>query len=99
VGQTKTIIIVDADQDLRDDEGVWFRVGAYSCPDRDYLFAEGLARDDDYTAGGVATRVGIDATRKRIGETSQPWPRELQVSDEIKNRIRDRWQEYGLRPL
>lgn len=98
LGQMKTIVVVDADQDLRDEQEVWFRVGAYASAERDYLFSEGLARDDDYTSAafGVATRIGIDATRKLSRENSEPWPKALTPSREIAERIRSRWAEFGI---
>jgi len=98
LGQTKIIIIVDADQDIHQEEQVWFTVGTNACPTRDFVFSDGLARDDDYTpaAMSLASRVGIDATRKRMIESSHVWPQSLTMSDEIVARVRERWAEYGL---
>lgn len=95
-GQIKAMIVVDDDQDLMDEGGVWFRVGAYACPDRDYVFSQGLARDDDYHSDAVSTRVGIDATRKLSREASMPWPDSMGASKDIAERIRNRWSEYGI---
>jgi 4-hydroxy-3-polyprenylbenzoate decarboxylase len=98
VGQTKVIVIVDADLDLRQEDQVWFRVGTHACPQRDFLFADGLARDDDYTSLSptLSGRVGIDATRKENDGRATPWPLTLKMSDDILTRIRERWHEYRL---
>ena len=98
LGQTKIIVLVDADQDLQQEDQVWFTVGTNACPSRDFVFSDGLARDDDYTplSTSLATRVGIDATRKRVGELSRTWPQTMVMSEEIVARLRDRWTEYGL---
>ncbi len=97
-GQTKLIVIVDADQDLHREEQVWFTVGTHACPRRDFIFSDGLARDDDYTplSPSLASRVGIDATRKQPREIDHAWPETLMMSDEMAARVRDRWGEYGL---
>ena len=83
--QTKMIIIVDADLNLRDENQVWLNVGRYACPRRDFQFSDGLSRDDDYTSASnsLAARVGIDATRKRTDELEHPWPESLACSNEI----------------
>ena len=98
IGQTKIIVIVDADQDVTLEEQVWFRVGTNACPNRDFLFADGLARDDDYTpvSPSLAGRVGIDATRKLNQERSTIWPQSLKMPDEIMHQVRERWAEYGI---
>lgn len=98
LGQTKMIVIVDADQDVRSEQQIWFTVGTNCCPERDFLFCDGLARDDDYTllSPGLASRVGIDATRKTANESSASWPMPLAVSEEMALRVKERWEEYGM---
>jgi 4-hydroxy-3-polyprenylbenzoate decarboxylase len=98
LGQTKMIVVVDDDLDLQSQDQIWLTVGTHACPSRDFVFSDGLARDDDYTSlsPSLGSRVGIDATRKQSGETSQPWPRPLIAPDDILRRITERWTEYGL---
>ncbi|WP_397569743.1 UbiD family decarboxylase [Schlesneria sp. T3-172] len=98
LGQTKMIVIVDEDVDVQNEAAVWFTVGTNTCPSRDFLFSDGLARDDDYTplTESLASRVGIDATRKSSRESERPWPETLQASDEMMARVTERWAEYGL---
>ena len=101
LGQTKLIVIVDADIDVQREDQVWLTVGNNACPSRDFIFSDGLARDDDYTplSPTLGSRVGIDATRKKVGESSQPWPQSLAMSNDIVARISERWFEYGFEPL
>ena len=98
LGQTKMIVVVDADVDVHSEGAVWFTVGNHVCPNRDFVFSDGLARDDDYTSltTTLASRVGIDATRKKPQEIDRTWPRMLELSDEMVARVKERWGEYGL---
>ena len=97
-GSTKTIVIVDADVDVQQEDRVWFTVGNNACPSRDFLFSDGLARDDDYTSltSTLSSRVGIDATCKNSRESSVAWPETLEMSDETVAQVIERWSEYGL---
>ena len=92
------VVIVDAAVDVQREDQVWFAVGNQACPNRDFVFSDGLASEDDYTPSesGLGRRVGIDATRKSDRETGQAWPETMMMSDEILARIHDRWSEYGL---
>ena len=98
LGRMKIIVIVDADQNVQREEQVWFTVGTHACPSRDFIFSDGLARDDDYTplSNSLASRVGIDATRKQNNERSHPWPQSMTTSDDIASRVDARWTEFGL---
>ena len=89
IGQTKLIVVVDAETNLESDDEVWLAVGTNANPERDFLFSDGLARDDDYTSlsNSLSSRVGIDATRKRNGQ--------LVMSDDILARVRLRSSELG----
>jgi 4-hydroxy-3-polyprenylbenzoate decarboxylase len=97
-GQTKTIVVVDADVDVHQEDRVWFTVSNHVCPSRDFLFSDGLARDDDYTplSSTLSSRVGIDATKKNHRESIDAWPDRLEMSDEISAQVAARWSEYGL---
>lgn len=97
IGQTKTIIVVDGATNLELDESVWFAVGTNANPETDFLFSDGLARDDDYTSlsNSLSSRVGIDATRKRKSEIGTEWPKQLVMSDDILDRLRLRSSELG----
>lgn len=98
LGQTKMIVIVDHDVDVQSEAAVWFAVGNHVCPQRDFVFSDGLARDDDYTplTATLASRVGVDATRKNFREIDRAWPQKLETSEEIVALVKERWLEYGL---
>lgn len=97
-GSAKTIIVVDDSIDVKNADQVWLTVGNQACPGRDYLFSDGLARDDDYTSTGSmrASRVGIDATRKSARESGHVWPQTLEMTEEVVARIDQQWSQYGL---
>ena len=98
VGSTKIIVVVDAEIDVRQEDQVWLTVGNNACPVRDFIRSDGLLRDDDYTSltESLASRVGIDATRKIHGESERAWPKSLVTSAEMADRINERWNEFGL---
>jgi 4-hydroxy-3-polyprenylbenzoate decarboxylase len=69
-------------------------------PSRDLVVVEGPADDLDHAAlrhryGG---KLGIDATEKRppLDPVGQPWPDEIRMTDDVRERVSRRWREYGL---
>lgn len=95
----KLIVVVDGDVDVRDEEQVWFHVGANVHPGRDTVFCEGPGDMDDHAAPiqGMGHKLGLDATRKLPEEGhSRPWPDALTMTPEIKERVSRRWADYGL---
>jgi 4-hydroxy-3-polyprenylbenzoate decarboxylase len=100
---TKSIVVVDEDVNVHDHEEVLFHVLANTDPGRDIELVNGPLDILDHAAPrlGAGTKIGIDATRKIPGEEvhGQPvrdWPTLLNMSDEIKQRVSERWSEYGL---
>lgn len=95
----KMLVIVDSDVDVHDDEDVWFAVGANSHPGRDTVFSEGPADWHDHASPitGTGHRIGIDATRKLPDEGHpRAWPEPLQIDEETRTRLDERWSELGL---
>jgi len=95
---TKAIVVVDADVNVHDYEEVFFRVGANVDPKRDVLISEGPLDHLDHAPslqfyGG---KLGIDATHKGPEEGARPWPDEIQMSEEVRRLVDERWDEYGL---
>ena len=44
------------------------------------------------------SRVGIDATRKLPSEGhTREWPKDIEMTDEMKEHVDKRWQEYGIK--
>ncbi len=96
----KTVVVVDEGVNVHDLSEVAWRVANNIDPARDLVVVEGPADDLDHAAlhhryGG---KLGIDATEKRapLDRVDQPWPEEIRMSDEVRERVSRRWREYGL---
>lgn len=62
------------------------------------MFSDGPVDILDHSAPmfGYGSKVGIDATRKWKSEGhSREWPREIIMSDEMKEQVSRRWAEFG----
>src|SRR3954470_2470055 len=95
---TKCVVVVDAHVDVHDYEQVLFYAGANVDPKRDVLVSEGPLDHLDHAPerqffGG---KLGIDATAKWPEEGARPWPKEIVMSEEIRDLVDRRWSEYGL---
>jgi 4-hydroxy-3-polyprenylbenzoate decarboxylase len=80
------VIAVDASVDIRDPDAVFFSWCANCDPGRD------LHRRDE--------KIGFDATTKlpgdeRHGQPVRDWPPRVEMSKEIIDRVRERWEDYG----
>jgi 4-hydroxy-3-polyprenylbenzoate decarboxylase len=95
---TKAVVVVDEWVDVHDYEEVFFRVGANVDPKRDVLVSEGPLDHLDHapTLQFYGGKLGIDATHKGPAEGARPWPEEIEMSDEVKRLVDERWAEYGL---
>jgi 4-hydroxy-3-polyprenylbenzoate decarboxylase len=95
----KMIVVVDEDVDVHNEEQVWYTAGSNVHPGRDVVFCEGPTHMTDHAAPvrGMGHKLGLDATRK-LPEEGHPrqWPAPLEMTDQIKQRITERWSEYGL---
>jgi 4-hydroxy-3-polyprenylbenzoate decarboxylase len=96
----KNVVVVDEWVNVQDLSEVAWRVTNNIDPARDLVVVEGPTDDLDHAAlrhryGG---KLGIDATEKRapLDRVEQPWPDEIRMSDEIRQRVNSRWREYGL---
>src|SRR6266550_1186185 len=95
---TKSIVVVDEWVDVHDYEQVFFYVGANVDPGRDVLISEGPLDHLDHapTLQFQGGKLGIDATAKGPAEGTRPWPEEIRMSDEIRELVDRRWEEYGI---
>ena len=95
----KTIVVVSDHVNVHDLSEVAWRATGNIDPRRDLVLFEGPADDLDHAAlrhrfGG---KLGVDATEKGpLDEVGQPWPDEIVMSDEIRERVTRRWKDYGL---
>jgi 4-hydroxy-3-polyprenylbenzoate decarboxylase len=95
---SKSVVVVDAGVNVHDYEEVFFRVCANVDPKRDVLITEGPLDHLDHspTLQFYGGKLGIDATEKGPLEGTRPWPEEIVMSDEIRERVTQRWEAYGL---
>jgi 4-hydroxy-3-polyprenylbenzoate decarboxylase len=95
---SKSIVVVDAHVNVHDYEDVFFRVTANVDPKRDILITEGPLDHLDHAPGRqfYGGKLGIDATHKLPEEDARPWPEEIVMSEEIRERVTRRWDEYGI---
>jgi 4-hydroxy-3-polyprenylbenzoate decarboxylase len=96
---SKFIVVVDEHVDVHDEQQVLFQVGANVDPRRDVVIADGPLDILDHAAPfeGTGSKMGIDATRKIPGEGPiRRWPAELEMSEEIRRRVAQRWGDLGL---
>jgi len=96
---TKFIIVVDADVDCRDWKEVIWAISTRCDPARDFTMAENTPIDYlDFASpvAGLGSKVGIDATNKWQGETDREWGRAIAMTDEVKTRVDNIWDDLGL---
>ncbi len=96
----KNVVVVDEGVNVHDLSEVAWRVTNNIDPARDLVVVEGPTDDLDHAAlrhryGG---KLGIDATEKRppLDRVEQPWPEEIRMTEEVRQRVAQRWREYGL---
>jgi 4-hydroxy-3-polyprenylbenzoate decarboxylase len=95
---TKAIVVVDEHVDVHDYEQVLFYVGANVDPQRDVLITEGPLDHLDHapTHQFYGGKLGIDATHKSPAEGAREWPDEMDMTEEIRELVDRRWDEYGI---
>lgn len=104
----KTIVVVDADIDVRDGGQVLRAIGVHVDPARNLFFHDGPAHPfvraratPDLSAAstpGGGRAIGIDATATLPDERPVTSPRRMLASEELMDLLERRWQEYGLNP-
>ena len=95
----KTIVVVSEHVNVHDLSEVAWRATGNIDPRRDLVIIDGPMDDLDHAAlrhrfGG---KLGVDATEKSaLDDVAQPWPDEIRMSDEVRERVTRRWKDYGL---
>jgi 4-hydroxy-3-polyprenylbenzoate decarboxylase len=96
---SKCIVVLDEETDLRNYGQVLWKTLNHIDPERDTQFVLGPVDSLDHASRlpNYGSKMGIDATRKWAEEGFQrPWPDEITMSDEIKNRIDKLWENLEL---
>ncbi len=95
----KCIIVVDDDVNVQNiKEAVW-RICANVDPGRDLVLMPGPTDDLDHAPNiaRVATKMGIDATRKWKEEGYlREWPEVIRMDESTKRRVDELWKRLGL---
>ncbi|WP_188420431.1 4-hydroxy-3-polyprenylbenzoate decarboxylase [Oxalicibacterium solurbis] len=96
---TKFIIVVDEDVDIRDWKEVIWAITTRVDPTRDTTLVDSTPIDYlDFASpvSGLGSKMGIDATNKWPGETSREWGTPIVMSDDVKQRVDQIWQQLGI---
>jgi 4-hydroxy-3-polyprenylbenzoate decarboxylase len=96
---SRTVFVFDADCNIQDVKEVAWRAFNNVDPKRDFVFSEGPIDELDHSANQdfFGSKVGIDCTRKTEEEgMKRPWPEDMVMTDEVKQLVTRRWNEYGL---
>jgi 4-hydroxy-3-polyprenylbenzoate decarboxylase len=96
---TKFVIVTDDDIDARDWKDVIWAMTTRMDPARDSVIAENTPIDYlDFASpvSGLGGKIGFDATNKWQGETDREWGRPIAMSDEVKQRVDEIWDELGI---
>ena len=97
---TKMVIVVDENIDPQDASTVAWKVFNNIDAKRDLVISEGPLDALDHAANipYYGSRIGIDATKKWPSEGhNREWPNDVEMSDEIKKMVDNRWEEYGIK--
>ncbi|HEY6333858.1 MAG TPA: menaquinone biosynthesis decarboxylase [Blastocatellia bacterium] len=96
---TKCIIVVDGDTDVRNLNTVAWRVLNNIDPERDIQFMLGPVDQLDHSSRlpNFGSKMGVDGTRKWKSEGfHRPWPKEIEMSEEVRERIDKLWTKLGI---
>ena len=96
---TKFIVVVDEDVDIRDWKEVIWAITTRVDPVRDTVMVDNTPIDYlDFASpiSGLGSKMGIDATNKWPGETQREWGTTITMTDTVKQRVDQIWQELGL---
>ena len=98
MSSTKFIAVFDSDIDLHEPSTVVWKLLNNVDPKRDMLFSEGPLDALDHSAPypNFGGKMGVDATRKTREEgMGRPWPEEITMSEDIVQKVTQRWRDYG----
>ncbi len=96
---TKFIIVTDDDVDVRNWQDVIWAMTTRMDPARDSVIIENTPIDYlDFASpvSGLGSKIGFDATTKFPSETTREWGRPISMSEEIKAKVDQMWDELGI---
>ncbi|MEQ8315618.1 MAG: 4-hydroxy-3-polyprenylbenzoate decarboxylase [Gammaproteobacteria bacterium] len=96
---TKFVVVVDDDVDIRKWEDVIWAITTRMDPVRDTVLIDNTPIDYlDFASpvAGLGSKMGLDATNKWPEETQRDWGSTITMSDDVKKRVDDLWQDLGI---
>lgn len=96
---TKFVIVTDDDINARDWKDVIWAMTTRMDPGRDTVVVDNTPIDYlDFASpvSGLGSKIGFDATNKWPGETSREWGKPIAMSDKVKQRIDQIWDELDI---
>ncbi|MCG7923749.1 MAG: 4-hydroxy-3-polyprenylbenzoate decarboxylase [Candidatus Thiodiazotropha lotti] len=96
---TKFVIVVDEDVNTRDWQDVIWAMTTRMDPARDTTMIENTPIDYlDFASpvSGLGSKIGFDATNKLPGETNREWGKPIVMSDTVKQRVDEIWDQLGI---
>ncbi|MCO7226541.1 4-hydroxy-3-polyprenylbenzoate decarboxylase [Pleionea sp. CnH1-48] len=96
---TKFVIVTDDDVNARDWQDVIWAITTRVDPARDTTMIENTPIDYlDFASpvSGLGSKMGIDATNKWPGETTREWGEVITMSDDVKQRVDDIWDQLNI---
>ncbi len=96
---TKFVIVTDDDINVRDWQDVIWAMTTRMDPARDTVMVENTPIDYlDFASpvSGLGSKIGFDATNKWPGETNRAWGAPIRMSDEVRRRVDEMWDELGI---
>lgn len=96
---TKFVIVCDDDVNARDWRDVIWAMTTRMDPARDTTLVENTPIDYlDFASpvSGLGSKMGMDATNKWPGETDREWGEPIVMSEEVKQRVDQLWDELNI---
>lgn len=96
---TKFVIVCDDDVNARDWHDVIWAMTTRMDPARDTTLVENTPIDYlDFASpvSGLGSKMGMDATNKWPGETDREWGEPITMTDEVKQRVDELWEQLNI---
>jgi 4-hydroxy-3-polyprenylbenzoate decarboxylase len=96
---TKFVIVVDKEINIRDWKEVIWAISTRMDPARDITIIENTPIDYlDFASpeSGLGGKIGLDATNKLPPETKREWGEEIDMDQEVIDKITRNWSKFGL---
>ncbi|MGM0907339.1 MAG: 4-hydroxy-3-polyprenylbenzoate decarboxylase [Pseudomonadota bacterium] len=96
---TKFVIVCDDDVNARDWKDVIWAMTTRMDPARDTILVENTPIDYlDFASpvSGLGSKMGMDATNKWPGETDREWGEPIVMSEDVKQRVDELWDELNI---